>query len=115
MQDKIEPLRVFMSAFAISSLGGLAALLRSKRELTWRSVCSAVLYSGMMGTVIALLWYNYFNGHGNIYFLLGVSGLAGIGGTTVLDFVVQALKSHGGVNITIRPNEGDEDDDGEKS
>ena len=104
MPDKFDPKLTLSAAFAISSLGGLAAMLRSNKPLSVRAVLSAILYSGVMGLIIALLWYNYFDGNGNIYFLLGVSGLAGVGGTTVLDFVVQAFKS-GGVHITITPGE----------
>lgn len=104
MPDKFDPKMTLSAAFAISSLGGLAAMLRSNKPLTVRAVLSAVLYSGVMGLIIALLWYNYFDGNGNIYFLLGVSGLAGVGGTTVLDFIVQAFKQ-GGVHITITPGE----------
>lgn len=104
MQGRFDPVSVLTAAFAISSLGGLAALLRTRQPLTLRTVLSAVLYSGLMGLIIALLWYTYFDGQGNIYFLLGVSGLAGIGGTTVLDFVVQVIKK-GGVNITIQPGD----------
>lgn len=102
--NRLEPLHVFLSAFAISSLGGLAALLRSNRELSLRAVVSAVLYSGIMGLIIALLWYNWFDGQGNLYFLLGVSGLAGVGGTTVLDFIIQVIKK-GGVTINIAPGD----------
>lgn len=109
MSEKLEPIRVFISAFSISSLGGLAALLRSKHKLSWRTVISAMLYSGVMGLIIALLWYNYFDGQGNVYFLLGVSGLAGIGGTTVVDFLIQVLKT-GGVNISIGIGEEDDSD-----
>lgn len=100
MQDKFEPFKVFLSAFAISSIGGLAALLRSRQPLSPRTILSAVLYSGLMGLIIALLWYNWFDGQGNIYFLLGISGLAGIGGTTVLDFIIQVIKQ-GGLTINI--------------
>ena len=102
--DKMTPFQVFLASFSISSLGGLAALLRSERELTWRSAASAILYSGMMGVIIALLWYNFFDGKGNLHFLLGVSGLAGIGGTTVVDFVIQVIKK-GGVHISINPGD----------
>lgn len=105
--DELTPLQVFLSALGISSLGGLAALLRSKKQLTPRAVAAAVVYSGALGMIIALLWYNKFR-DGNLYFMLGVSGLAGIGGMTALDFIVTALKK-GGVNIIIQ-RRGDEDD-----
>lgn len=112
LQDKLGPLTVLLSAFTISSLGGLAALLRGQKELNWRIIVSAILYSGMMGLIIALLWYTYFDGKGNIYFLLGVSGLAGMGGTTFVDFLIQVIKN-GGLNITIDPgpkNKSEDDD-----
>jgi len=115
MLDRYEALKVFFAAFSISSLGGLAALLRSNKDISWRSGISAFLYSGVMGLIIALLWYNLFEGQGNIYFLLGISGLAGIGGTTVLDFVIQVIKK-GGLTINIvpgdePPNDREKDDD----
>lgn len=104
MPDRLSPLQALLAAFTISSLGGLASLLRSHKPITLRALLAASLYSGLMGLIIALLWYNFFDGKGNIYFLLGVSGLAGIGGTTVIDFVIQVLK-RGGVNITITPQD----------
>jgi hypothetical protein len=104
MQEKFNPIHILLSAFMLSSLGGLAALLRSRQELTWRQVFATLLYSGVTGLTIALLWYNYFDGAGNIYFLLGVSGLAGIGGTTVVDFIVEVVK-RGGVHISIEPGD----------
>ena len=109
MQEKLSPVQVLLSAFALSSFGGLAALLRSHRPLSWRLVFAATLYSGLLGLIIALVWYNQFEGAENMYFLLGISGLAGIGGTTVLDFVLQLLKG-GGLNITIGPKKPDEAD-----
>ena len=107
---KFDPNHVLAAAFTISSLGGLAALLRSKQKLTWRTVIAAVLWSGISGLLIALAWFNYFNDQGNIYFLLFVSGLAGIGGTTVVDLVIQLFKA-GGVNITISPKHKDDGDE----
>lgn len=114
-QDKLTSLQVLMASFTISSLGGLAALLRSHKDLSLRAVCAAMLYSGMMGIIIALLWYNVFSDKSNLYFLLGVSGLAGIGGTTVVDFIIQTIKN-GGINISITqrtdPENGDENNGG---
>lgn len=108
MQDKLTPFDVFVSCFSISSLAGLAALLRNGKPLTWRMVAAAVLYSGIFGLVIGLLWFNYFGGQDNIYFLIGVSGLAGLGGTTLLDFVVQGLANGFNIKITTSDAAGDE-------
>jgi hypothetical protein len=103
-----NPLHVFIAAFVIAGLGGLAALLRSARELSWRNALSALLSSGLMGLTIALLWYNYFEGKQNIYFLLGLCGLAGLGGVTVIDFILKIAKK-GGLSIVIQPGDGDPD------
>ena len=107
MPDRLTALQVFVSCFSISSFAGLAALLRSGKPLTWRNITAAFLYSGIFGLVIGLLWYQYFGGQDNVYFLIGVSGLAGLGGMSLLDFAVQGLLS--GFNIKIT-TEGRDDD-----
>lgn len=105
MSDRLTPIQVFLSCFTIASLAGLAALLRSDKPLTWRMIIAAMLYSGIFGLMIGLCWYNYFGGSDNLYFLIGVSGLAGLGGTSLLDFVVQGISK--GFNIKI--TSGDDD------
>lgn len=116
MPERMTPLQVIASCFAISSLGGLAALLRSGKPLNWRSVFSATLYSGIVGVTIALVWYQYFDGQNNIEFLIGVSGMAGLGGATMLDFIVQVL-NRGGINIQVTTDVAptNRDDDSDKS
>lgn len=104
---QIGPLWVFVSAFLISALGGLAGLLRSTQPIHARTLAAATLYSGVMGLIIALLWYNHFEGLGNVYFLLGISGLAGIGGVSFVDLIIKVAK-RGGLQITISPAEEDE-------
>jgi hypothetical protein len=37
------------------------------------------------------MWFRFADSNGNIYFLLGVSALAGAGGTSVLDCLTQVL------------------------
>ena len=106
MEPKYTPLQIFFAALGLSSFGGLAALLHSGRSLTVRALLNAIVYSGAMGLGIALLWYNYFDGQKNVHFLLGVSLFAGIGGVTLLDFIIQVFKN-GGINITISPNDGE--------
>lgn len=106
MNDRISPLNVLISAFGVSSFAGLAALLRAGKKVNVGAVVSAMLNSGMMGLAIASLWYTKFQD--NIYFLIGICILAGLGGATLVEFAIQffiqALKS-GGVSIggmTIR-------------
>lgn len=100
MPDRLSPIQVFLSAFTISSVAGLAAYLRSGRPLSWRQTISAMLNSGLLGLAIAFLWYTYFNGKDNVWFLLGVSLLAGLGGISLLDFALQIAKK-GGLDIHI--------------
>src|SRR3982750_2629821 len=107
MQDKLNPLTVFISAFGVSSFAGLAALLRAGKQVNKVSVASAILNSGLLGLAIALLWYTKFQD--NIYFLIGICVLAGLGGATMVDFVVQAVKtggiSIGGVNVQLKTDQ----------
>lgn len=105
----INPLSVFISAFMIAALGGLAGTLRSRRALSWRNVVSAALSTGLMGLTMALLWYNYFEGRRDIYFLLGICGLAGLGGVTAIDLFNRIAKK-GGIQIVISPQEDKGDD-----
>ena len=115
MPDRMTPLQVFFACFTIASFGGLASLLRSGQTLTKRSVATAMLYSGIFGLVIGLVWFQFFNGKDNVFFLIGVSGLAGLGGTTLLDFIVQ-LVSKGGVSIIVRTkSNGERKNDRDKS
>lgn len=107
MNDKLTPLQVFLLCFGISSLAGIAALLRSNKQLTARTIASASLYSGLFGLVIGLIWYNYF-APTNLFFLIGVSGLAGLGGVSLLDVLLQLIAS--GLKIRISVEADDEDD-----
>jgi uncharacterized membrane-anchored protein len=96
MNEKLNPIYVFVSAFGVSSFAGLAALLRAGKQVNSVAILSAVLNSGMLGLAIALVWYNKFQD--NIYFLIGICVLAGLGGATLVDFMVAAFKS-GGLSI----------------
>lgn len=97
MQDKVNPINVFLSAFGVSSFAGLAALLRAGKQITPISVISAILNGGLLGLAIALLWYVRFQD--NVYFLIGICVLAGLGGVTMVDFLIEAVKSSGGISI----------------
>jgi len=88
MQDN-DPYTLFGVTFGISSIAGLAALLRSKQELTQRLVISAFLNAGLFGTGVAMVWYECYGGKAHPWFVMGISLLAGLGGTTLLDFCLQ--------------------------
>ena len=114
MLDKLSPFQVILACLALSSVGGLAALLRSGAHLCWRSIFAAMLYSGVFGVVYGLIWFNYFDGGDqNYFFLIGSSGLIGLGGTTLIDFIVQVI-AKGGINIVIHPKDDDEKEEDSK-
>jgi hypothetical protein len=107
--DQLDPLRVFISSFGVSSFAGLAALLRSGKTISVLSVFSAMLNTGLVGLAIALIWYHRFRGNDeNVYFLIGVCVLAGLGGTTAIDFIVQVCR-RGGLQITIAAQDDDKE------
>lgn len=89
MQDQ-NPYSLFGLTFGISSVAGLAALLRSKQQLNPRLVISAFLNAGLFGTGVAMVWYENYGGKSHPWFMMGISLLAGLGGTTLLDFCLQA-------------------------
>lgn len=89
---------VFVSAFGLSGFAGLASLLRSGSKLDVTTICTHFLNSGMLGLGISLLWYTKYKE--NVYFLVGVCLVSGLGGMTMVDFVVTGLRK-GTFNITI--------------
>jgi hypothetical protein len=108
MQDNLNPIHVFIACFSLASVAGISSLVRSGKELTVRTILAAGCYSGLLGLVIGLLWYNYF-APANIFFLIGVSCLAGLGGVSLIDVIVQVI-ARGGVNILIQPKDKKNDD-----
>ena len=89
--DDPDPLKIFSAAGGIASFAGLAALLRSGRPLNYRSVATAVLNSGILGLAMAMLWFTYWRD--NIYFLVGLCALAGLGGVNMVEFALAVLKA----------------------
>jgi hypothetical protein len=94
-----EPWLVSMLAFFGASFAGLATQLRIGKVLTWRAVAAAMLNSGFIGAIIALVGYQNFAD--NLPYLLGMSLLAGIGGASVLDFFLLLIKQRMGITIQI--------------
>jgi len=90
----------FCGIFLFASLGGLAALLRSGQSITWVQIVSAILNSGIMGFIVALVLWSRFAGQ-DIYLLIGISAMAGFGGTTVVDFSIKVLKKKASVLLGV--------------
>lgn len=79
------PIQLFIAAAGIGAIGGLAAALRSSIALTGRYVGSSVLTAVLSALLTALIGHNIAREQANVWMLLGVSGLAGYGGATLLD------------------------------
>jgi len=109
MDDQFHALSVFASAFGAASFAGLATLLRFARKLSKLSIVSAMLNSGVLGLAIALIWYQNYREAQNVYGLIGICVMAGMGGSTLTDLLISLL-SGAGIKVTIiheRDRDGD--------
>jgi len=100
LDDQLHALSVFFSAFGAASFAGLATLLRFARKLSKLAVVSAMLNAGFLGLAIALIWYQNYRNAENIYGLIGICVIAGMGGSTLTDLVISVLAG-AGIQITI--------------
>jgi len=99
-EDGFYALSVFCSAFGVAAFAGLATLLRFARKLSKLTVVSAMLNAGFLGLAIALIWYQNYRNAENVYGLIGVCVLAGMGGSTLTDIAISLL-SGAGIRVTI--------------
>jgi hypothetical protein len=98
--EGVHPIWVFLSAFGVSAFAGLATYLRFSRKMTLISLLSALLNAGCLGLAISLLWYQHYRNSENVYGLIGICVLAGMGGSTVTDLAWSIL-SGAGLKVTI--------------
>lgn len=91
-----EPFNVFMAAWIVSALCGLAMLLRSELMLSWRSVLATLLYHGLLGLSTALVSYEWLGKRA--WFVIGLAMLAGLAGLRAADILALVLKQ---VGLTI--------------
>lgn len=89
MQDNelLQPsfMKIICLAFVFAGTAGVAWLLRSNRMITRRSFCSAFLNSGVGGAIVCSMWLKTYQD--NVWFLLGVCGLIGVGGIETIEFM----------------------------
>lgn len=110
-EEHLHAICVFISAFGTAACAGLATLLRfSRKKLSRLSVVSALLNSGFLGLAISLIWYQNYRASGNIYGLIGICVVAGMGGSTMTDLVISLL-SGAGIRVTIVHERTFKDDD----
>jgi hypothetical protein len=112
-EEQLHALLVFASAFGAASFAGLATLLRFARRISKLSVISAMLNSGFLGLAIALIWYQNYRDAKNVYGLIGICVMAGMGGSTLTDLLLSLLAG-AGIRVTIiheRDRDGDHQND----
>ena len=73
----------------LAAVSGLAWLIRSDKPLTLRLIFATALSSGSFGWVIVHLFTDFYPDRPNL--VIGVCGLAGIGGTETVNFVAVTL------------------------
>ena len=103
MPQRFEPILVFLASVGIASFGGVAARLRSKDPVNWRTLLAAFLHSGFIGLVVCLALYNVMEARDNIPLLLAISGLAGIGGANVVDLILMFLGGKIKLVFSVKP------------
>lgn len=114
-EETIYSLSIFSASFGCAAFAGLATLLRFAHKLTKLKIISTMLNAGFLGLAISLLWFRQFQESENIYGLIGICVLSGMGGSTLTDAVISLLGA-GGIKINIihernSHNEQDHDDD----
>jgi len=93
MNSQYNALYIFVTAFFVSGLSGIASFLRSGNEIKKIAIITASLNSGLLGLAISLLWYNKFQE--NIYSLMGICIISGLTGAAGLDLVLSAIQKGG--------------------
>jgi hypothetical protein len=99
-EDYLMLLSVFAAAFGLAAFAGLATFLRFAKKVSKLSVLSAMLNAGFMGLAIALIWYQNYRDAQNIYGLIGICVVAGMGGGTLTDILISVL-SGAGIRVII--------------
>ena len=88
----MAPTQIFLYSSVFAALAGIAAMLRSEKKLTVVGIISSLMNSGLLGLGISLLWYNKFSE--NLYFLVGVCVMAGLGGMTTVDLALKIFQKN---------------------
>lgn len=90
--ERAQQYTVLLIIFPTCSFAGLAALLRSGKELTARAIASAMLNSGFFG-VITCAFLMHRNQGDFSWFTLAISLLAGVGGNTTYEAILESAVS----------------------
>lgn len=92
-------LTVFILAGIVSALSGIAAVLRTEKDFTLFRVIVVTFNATLLGLGLSMIWYTYFEKSPNI--LVGLCILIGLGGTSIMDVIINAFKN-GGLSISFK-------------
>lgn len=87
MQEK-ETIIVLSIGWALASLGGIAAMLRTGKDVSFRLVVMALTNSGLCGLASAAWLYDKLE----LTELIAVSIMVGLGGMEVVNLAIQSCK-----------------------
>ena len=100
IDELVFSVSIFAASFGCAAFAGLATFLRFTKKITKLRLVSTMLNAGFLGLAISLLWYKNFQEDKNIYSLVGICVLSGMGGSTLTDAVISLLGA-GGLRINI--------------
>ena len=83
---------VLLMLFPVTSLCGLASLVRSGEPLSKRAIWSVILNSGLFGMGVAACLIHQF-GSESLMLIFGVSVLSGLGGNAAIEFFLETAKA----------------------
>jgi len=83
--------RMLWLVFPLSSLAGIAAVLKSGEAVVVRDCVGAALWSGICGLATAMILFHNL-GAGNLFLIYGVSISSGLGGASAIDFANELRK-----------------------
>lgn len=110
--DSWSPLAIIsIIIFPLTSLAGLANLMKSGKPLEWRAVFSVALNSGLLGVCIATGMIHKF-GTESLMMIICISVMSGLGGNAMIDFALETFKSVVRASLkTKSDSKGKEDDE----
>jgi len=103
-----DPLIVALMCAAVSALAGLSRAMRIKPLVNWREASSLTLYAGVFGFCYGMVSAEWMKS--NPYLLIGTSGLVGLGGAGLIEFVLAWLKGRASIVIRLK-DEGESEDE----
>jgi hypothetical protein len=100
----MDPYYLLASLLAMGGLAGLASLLRSGAEdIRLRDVISAALNSGLLAMIVGALLFDRY-GLTAVWWIVGIAIACGLGGTHMIELVIDVVKNYLRSSINDRKN-----------